>query len=243
MTRDEIYTPLEEAQDEIRRRWADQNLRRRVEEFLGGTPPGASDEPRAFLFRTIHSPNREFHRFVELTRQVGIPVSAMEYLDDRFCNMNADKLGLVRMTFSKGTNHHGERLFRRRMVTAGDINGRVFTTIQTIWGENLVDFHHRALQLFYPDIKPLNESLWLRTHGDSPKQFYPAFFARFIGHGVMFESYLSTRNEEAFTRDVVLPAFEHVCSHFGMKPASSPRNPRTIHPGRGTRQAWNILSS
>jgi len=40
MTRDEIYTPLEEARDEIRRRWADRDLRRRVEEFLGGTPPG-----------------------------------------------------------------------------------------------------------------------------------------------------------------------------------------------------------
>jgi len=142
----------------------------------------------------------------------------MEYLDDRFCNLNADKLGLVRMTFSKGTNHHGEPLFLRKMVTAGDIDGRLFKTIQTIWGENLVDFHHRVLRLSYPEVRPWNESSWFRTHGDSPNQFYPAHLARFICHGVMFENFLSNRHEEAFTRDVVLPAFERVCSRFGMKP-------------------------
>jgi hypothetical protein len=35
MNLDDIYTPLEEAKEEIQRRWEDKELKKKVEEYLG----------------------------------------------------------------------------------------------------------------------------------------------------------------------------------------------------------------
>jgi hypothetical protein len=218
ITLDEIYTPLEEARDEIRQRWANQELRQKVEEFLGGVPPGVNSAPRAFLCRTIHTPNREFHRFIELASNTCLAPALNEYLDDRFCSLNPDKLGLIRMTFLRGHNRIGKPIFQRKMITDGNINLMPFTTIRTLWGENLIDFHHRILRNSFPSLVTENKSAWLHIHGVSAREFYPAHLARFICHGILFESFLETSDEFVFTKDVVLPALETVCSLFGMKP-------------------------
>jgi hypothetical protein len=215
---EKLYTPLTEAKDEIRRRWADLGLRKKVEEYLGVLSPGMGDESRAFYCRTVLTPHREFHRFIALACEAGLTPVGAEYLDDCFNSLNPDKLGLVRMTFLKGRNRLDEPIFKRKMVTGGDINGKSFTSILTLWGENLVDFHHRSLRTFFPDLVPVNEYAWIRTHGTSPRAYYPANFARFICHGILFENFLVTNGELAFTRDVVIPAFETVTTSFGMKP-------------------------
>ena len=58
-----IYTPLEEAKEEIWRRWNDKALRKKVEEFLGGDIPDLfKKKPCAVLARSVVSPNFElFH--------------------------------------------------------------------------------------------------------------------------------------------------------------------------------------
>ena len=218
ITLDEIYTPLEEARNEIRQRWANQELRQKVEEFLGGEPPGVNSGPRAFFCRPVHTPNREFHRFIDLASDAYIAPALMEYLDDRFCSMNSDKLNLVRMTLLKGLNHRGEPIFQRKMITDSIPEGMPFTSIRTLWGENLVDFHHRSLRTLFPSLVTENESAWLHIQGVSAREFYPAHLARFICHGILFESFLETSDESVFTKDVVLPMFKTVCSLFDAKP-------------------------
>lgn len=218
MTRDEIYTPLEEAREEIHRRWADRELRRRVEDFLGGPPPGAGDRPCAFLSRTVPTPNREFHRYVELSARIGLPAVPLEYLEDRYCTLNPDKLGLVRMTFFRGHDHGGRPIFRRTMITNGDIAGKPFTTIRTLWDEPLASFHRRLLSRFFPEIAAASEARWLRRHGGVPREFYPAHFARFLCHGIFFETYLALPDEIDFDREVVFPSFAAVASRFGLHP-------------------------
>lgn len=61
----EIYTPLSVAKKEIWRRWNDKDLRKKVEDFLGGELPKAlrSKEPGAVLSRDVISPNKEFSIF------------------------------------------------------------------------------------------------------------------------------------------------------------------------------------
>jgi hypothetical protein len=135
-----------------------------------------------------------------------------------FCNLNFDKLNLVRMTFIKGRDHHGNRMLKRKMITRGDINGKRFTAINTLWGEGLIDFHHRLLTSVSPDLNPENEFSWIQSKGSSPAAFYPIHLARFICHGVLFESYLGTGHEADFVEDVVRPAFNSVHSLFGIKP-------------------------
>jgi len=222
-----IYTPLDEARTEILRRRGDLGLRRGVEDFLGGPPPGRPDEPGAFLCRTVQTPNREFFRFMELARSIGLAPHVQEYLDDRFCSMNADKLGAVRMTFHHGTNKRGEAIFRRCVIVAGNSwDGAPYTSLRTKWGENLVKFHHRLLQTLFAGVLPINESAWYRARGESPREFYPAHYARFLCHGVLLESYLETQRESPFNHEVVLPAFERVVSLFGLKPLIVPLLPR-----------------
>lgn len=218
MMLEDLYTPLEEAKIELQRRQEDHDLHRQVDEFLGGTSLGVGKEPRAFLCRTIQTPNREFFWFAKQAEAACLIPAAQEYLDDRFCSMNPDKLNIVRMTFYKGKNRHNEPIIRRITVRAGDKDGIPFSAIATPWGENLIAFHHKILRQFFPNIIPVNESAWYRANGGTPEKFYPAHFARFLCHGILFENYFATRHEAPFTRDVVLPAFESVCSRFGLKP-------------------------
>lgn len=226
MDLEDIYTPCAEAGIEILRRQADPELRRSVEEFLGGPLPGLPNEPGAFLCRTVQTPDREFFRFMGLARSLGLAPRAQEYLDDRFCSMNADKLGAVRMAFHQGVNKRGEAMFRRIFIVAGNSwDGAPYTSLSTKWGENLVHFHHRLLQIFFPGLTPVNEYAWHRARGASPREFYPAHFARFVCHGVLLESFLETRHESPFILEVVLPAFEKVVSLFGRKPLIVPLLP------------------
>jgi hypothetical protein len=226
MKLESIYTPYEEAKVEILRRREDPDLRRMVEEFLGGPPPGRPDEPGAFLCRTVQTPNREFFRFMELASSIGLAPHAQEYLDDRFCSMNADKLGAVRMTFHHGINRRNEAVFRRCVIVAGNSwDGAPYQDLRTKWGENLVQFHHGLLRTFFAGLTLINESAWYRARGASPREFYPAHYARFICHGILLETYLETPQESPFIHEVVLPAFERVLSLFGRRPLIVPLLP------------------
>jgi hypothetical protein len=197
-----------------------------VEEFLGGPPPGRPDEPGAFLCRTVQTPNREFFRFMELASSIGLAPHAQEYLDDRFCSMNADKLGAVRMTFHHGINRRNEAVFRRCVIVAGNSwDGAPYQDLRTKWGENLVQFHHGLLRTFFAGLTLINESAWYRARGASPREFYPAHYARFICHGILLETYLETPQESPFIHEVVLPAFERVLSLFGRRPLIVPLLP------------------
>jgi hypothetical protein len=60
----DIYTPIEEAKEEIWRRWNDPALQKKVPDYLGSIPECFQREPRAVLFRNIASPDIEFHHFV-----------------------------------------------------------------------------------------------------------------------------------------------------------------------------------
>jgi hypothetical protein len=48
-----MYTLLEEAKEEVWKRWNDAELRRQVQEYVGELPEGFGDEPRAFLVRHL----------------------------------------------------------------------------------------------------------------------------------------------------------------------------------------------
>jgi hypothetical protein len=223
---EEIYTPLEIAREEIRRRWNDLELRKNVEEFLGGAPFGTVSKPVAYLWRAVHTPNREFHRFIEQAKVIGLQPLALEAPHDRFCTMNPDKLGLLKLTFVTGTNIHGEPIIRR--VKIADMNlsqGLPFISIKTLWGDSFVDVHHRLLKECFPEITPMNHSPWLFALGSSPKAYYPASFAMAIYHGVLFEDYIEGSHETPFIQDVICPTFEAVYSRFGIKPLIVPLAP------------------
>ena len=89
-----MYTPLEEAKEEVWKRWNDQGLRRRVLEYVGELPKGFGLEPRAVALFHLGTPNNGFNFFVEKAEQTGLKPLCAEYTGDRFCSMNPDKLCL-----------------------------------------------------------------------------------------------------------------------------------------------------
>jgi hypothetical protein len=100
----EFYTPLEQAKEEIWKRWRDKDLRLKVEEFLGDIPQPFQEAPKAVLSRQIGTPNFEFFRFLELSSKANLSPLITEYINDKFVTNNVDKLALAKMPFYKGRN-------------------------------------------------------------------------------------------------------------------------------------------
>ncbi len=142
----------------------------------------------------------------------------MAWHSDRFCSTNPDKASLVRTTCVKGISKRGEPIIQRfRIAEACEFEGIPFSAITTHWGESFIGFHYRLLQECFPGIIPTDETTWFVAHGGTPKHIYPNVLARFICHGILFEDF-EDKASASFVRAVVLPAFEFISSHFGIKP-------------------------
>lgn len=215
----DIYTPLEEAKEEIGRRWNDESLQKKVEEYLGEVPAPFHKGPRSVLSRDIISPNKEFSRFLELSESVGLSPLGYEYHHDKFCSMNKEKLCMAKMAFYKGENKNGEVLYWcRNVVDINKFNGKRFDDIETLWGEPFIDFHHRLLNSHLKDIELFDCSSMYSKNGTDPKAFYKHDLALFICHGILFENFITTDKEAEFCRKVVYPAYTTVIDYFGVKP-------------------------
>jgi hypothetical protein len=215
----DIYTPLEEAKEEIWRRWNDKVLREEVAQFLGDIPGVCHSKPRAYLFRNVASPNNECGKFLELARTINLKPIVGEYLDDKFVSMNSDKLSLARMAFFQGWNKNREAIIRHRCVidcTAFD--GISFKEIKTLWGEELIAFLRRLFLLNSLQIELFDISPWVRVNGSSIVNIYQQYLALFICHGVLFEEFITNEAEKVFYNTIVLPAFKKVRMIFGRKP-------------------------
>lgn len=239
-----MYTSLEEAKSEIWRRWNNKELRRRVEEYLGGDiPKEFQQEPRGFLARFIVTPNFEFCNFAKLSSFLNILPVAGEFRSDQFRSINADKKHLGKLSI-----YHGENPFtcsQRAEVTEYKIldfansEGKVIEKLNTVWGQNFVEFHHHLTDKMLKGFESIDLSDWLARHGGHPGAFYSKLLALFVCHGVQFENYHQEGHEAKFTQDIVRPAFQAVANHFGVKPLIVPAIP--VNSERDP--AWSWYSS
>ncbi|MFZ3138658.1 MAG: hypothetical protein WA126_14845 [Thermodesulfovibrionales bacterium] len=216
----DIYTPLGEAKEEIWRRWNDTVLQKKVSEYLGEMPAVFQNEPRAVLDRTVISPNYEFSHFLDFVRHSNLKPLGWEYQEDKFCSKNPDKLGLAKMPFFHKRNKKGEAIYSYgTIIDCTFADGKQFSRIKTLWGERLIDCHHRLLTLHSPEIEIADGSRWYSSNGRCASKYYLYFLALFVCHGVLFENFITNEKEEGgFSRAVVMPAFEQVTNHFAVKP-------------------------
>lgn len=229
MTIDEIYTPLGEAKKELEKRWEDKNLKKKMDEYLGDNLPDIiKNEPKAICTFHVASPNWAFFHFWEAAQIINLKPLVFEYLEDLFVTTNFDKASLAKMVFYHGKDDHGDMLTSSRQVIdlCGKNEKKRIKDIETTWGENFVDFHHRAIKTFYEDIEVYDGSGHYHKLGSSPKEYYKYVFAFYIRNGILFENYLLTDKEKKFTEEVLLPAFEFVWKKFGVKPLIVPITPQ-----------------
>ncbi|HCP09050.1 MAG TPA: hypothetical protein DIT25_04625 [Candidatus Moranbacteria bacterium] len=221
----DIYTPLSVAKKEIWRRWNDKVLRKKVEDFLGGELPEVfKKEPRAALFRFMTTPNLEFQIASDTARLLDLNFIFMEFLNDKFCTRNQDKLHLGKMIFFHQKNGEDACINdRKKIIDLEKCDGEYFKKIKTVWGEDFIKFHHRIFNEKYKKIDTFDVSEF-KTNGESAYDVYLKVFALFICNGVLFENYFvgSNKDEKKFTFDVVKPAFDRIQEIFGLRPLIVP---------------------
>jgi hypothetical protein len=219
---EDIYTPLSVAKEEIWRRWNNKELRRKVEEFLGDEfPEILSEEPKSVLFRFIATPNFEFRRFFDLSQMINLNPVYAEFLDDKFCTRNQDKMCLGKIVISNGENKK-----KKNIINFQDSDNKKFSSIEILGGKKMVDFHHEIFSKLFKDVQNFDVSRF-KTNGETPKDVYVKFLSLFLCNGVLFENYISkdAGYEKEFTNTVVLPAIREVFERFNVMPLIVPLLP------------------
>ena len=219
----QLYTPLEEAKEEILVRWNDMALREKVENFLGNVPGPFQDSPKAVLSRNIRTPNFESYRFLMMSKQVGLAPLFGEFTTDKFCTKNREKLYLAKIPVIMGQDKNGNDIIQYfKIINFPKSEGTPLDTMVTLWGENFVSFHHRIYESLYGNGDVATFDFWSCLKGNCPREKYEQTFALFTCHGVLFENYLpygrNHKYEHAFTHNVILPAFHKVYETMGLKP-------------------------
>lgn len=229
-----IYTKLSEAKEEVWRRWNDKELRKKVEEFLGDEMPDVfKDSPKAMLFRFLLTPNLEARYFLDLVDDIEIKPVYGEFLNDRFCTRNQDKLHLGKMKFllnrEMGEN---KEISCKKVIDIERNENKPIGEIKTIWNEKLVEFHHR---IFFDKhkIETFDVSRF-KTNGESAIDVYEKMFALFVCHGVLCENYIAKKDhyEFKFVNNVIMPAIERTLERFGKSPLIMPLLPLREEPDR-----------
>jgi len=219
-----FYTSLSVAKKEIWRRRKDEKLRKKVENFIKEFPDFLADDPKAVLARQIATPNFELYRFLSESKKTGLEQVCAEYLDDKFSSGNKIKYHLCKMYFYDGKGKNGGgRINVKTIVNFNKIEHKELKNIETYWGENLVNFHHRILNdATGLDLsnKIKDASCWVNKISGQAKDYYPQFLALFVCNGILFENFLikGDKEEANLTAKIVIPSFNKIVKYFGVKP-------------------------
>jgi hypothetical protein len=231
-----LLTPLPDALVELERRKRDPVLKKKIEEYLkGDIPPYFGESPVLYLARHIATPNFETLRFLHLVEPLGLPTVIGQDLKDKFVPKNQLKRALGKLHVSTGITRHGlefkEHFENVRIVDFNTESGKLFRDITTVWGEPLADFHNGLFkELASTDVTIVDDSAWIdRHHRGRLVSHYRKFLTLFILHGVLFEDYsLDDKEERAFIRKVLEPAFRTVEKKFGCRPLIAQLTPTTV---------------
>jgi hypothetical protein len=230
MALDDIYTPLEEAKKELEKRWNDKELRGKVEKLLGGDiPKFFKDEPRVAYVRDIISPNNEFFYFWDTAKDTNIKPVLIEYSVGKFVAKNINKYHLCRMYFHHGVGKHGgNKIECTNVVNFNTMEGKKLKKIETLWGENFIDFHHDLLGKSAPEVNPddiVDFSRWFDKHKKMTKHWYLHYLALFVCYGILFENFILANGEKEFTEKKILPSLRALVKKLGVKPLIVPIAP------------------
>jgi len=223
----DFYTPLSAAKEEIEKRWHDQNLKSRVESFLGDSLLDQfKNRPRAIFSRSITTPNFELERFLELVAIIKLEPLFLEY-PSKFVAKNFEKYHLCRLKFKAEENFKNNNC-ALKIVNFNKTEGHSLNQIETNNNKNLVNFHHQLLNLKYPQLakETFDFTDWFNGTRYKTKYYYLYFLALFVCHGVLFDNFLwDDRQEAEFVGSKITPSFCKIKELFGVTPLIVPLLP------------------
>lgn len=217
---DLIYFSLEEAREEMKKRWNNKELRKKVEESLKGDLPDIlKSGPRAVISRHVMSPNFELLNFLRATKEMKFDPVGFEYLNDKFVTKNEDKYYLGKMFFYEGLGKKGGvKTSSIKIVDFDSFDGKKILDGKTLSGENFVSVHHTLVSSVLSLENIVDMSEYYARNGGHASRYYKYILSLFISHGVLFENFLLNGFYTDLTRDIFLPAYKQICVEFGVKP-------------------------
>jgi hypothetical protein len=220
-----VYTPLDEAIDELDRRSKDTKLEKHIEDLLPfAIPEVLQGKKSAVLFRQLVTPNYEVRRFLSIVDVVGeLEPFFWEYHDDKFTSNNSMKYALGKMGFYSGKGKKGgTKMKYQKILDFISADGKKISEVKTLWGQPLTEFHRELFEKTYRPIDPqrfIDVSEYVASLGGAAKDYYKILLLLFVRHAILFENFmLEESSERSFTKDVFLPAFLEVERITGYKP-------------------------
>jgi len=219
-----VYIPWKDALEELERRQQSKEIEEYLKAVLPhGIPPVMRGKKNLVLFRHIATSNYEIHRFMAVADALDAHFRPLilEYTNDKFNDRNEGKYFLGKLSFHKGLNKNGEAIWENtRIVDFNASNNKPISSIETTWGQSLVELHHELFHKSFPKHieNTADISDWLRAFGVSAKDYYKPFLALFLRDGILFENFLLEKNELGFTQQVILPAIKDLIRESGFKP-------------------------
>lgn len=225
-----FYTPLAEAKKEIQRRWDDNKLRKKINSFLkSDILDHFGNEPRAVFCRYVLSPNFEFKYFLSIAKMAKLKPLALQYSGDKLVAKNTPKYHLCKLFFYDGDGKKGgDKIDTLRTVNLNKWEGKKLCDVQTLNNESLVVFHNNLLKKTISGKKYeiFDFSDWFNKKKKLLKRFYYLhYLALFVCNGILFENFLTNKEEIQFTKNKVIPSFNEIQKKFGVKPLIFPLNP------------------
>lgn len=221
-----IYVSLDEAREEIKRRWNDVELKKKIEAELGDKfMPSFKNEPRAVLFRQVCPMDNGFVFFYQCAKYIDAMPLVLEYHDDIFVHFNEEKKGLGRLRVAL---EDGEKATIDIMDFHANEKKKLKDCILKT-GEKMIDFHRNLFEFYEYKVDFFENSKWFRDIGKAVDYYY-YFLLHFIAHGFLFETFSNEEREKdecEFIHNIIAINLEKIKNKFGIKPIivrSYPKN-------------------
>ena len=211
------HISLDEAREELKKRWDDVELRKKIEDELGDNFwPEFKNMPRGMLGRALQSPDNGFVFFKQRSKYLNAIPLGNEYLGDVFVSVNEDKKGLGRLhvVLENGS---------KAVIDIIDFHANEKKLINDVilkTGKKLVDFHHELLEILGYGMETRDMTIWARGLGTA-KDYYYYYLLHFVAHGVFFENAEAFDDDErgvSFMNNIAIPAIKKIENKFGLKP-------------------------
>lgn len=224
-----LYTPLTVALSELKRRRNDTLLRIRIEDYFRDYPslPELKEAPRIVFSPTLLTPNLETEYFIDMVADLPYQPVIYEYISDKFVHINPQKFNLGQMTFfHKSIAGSKKEIIKSvRVVDFERYQGKPLAEVQTVFGESLIEFHHRLFRAYFSNkwYELHDFSTWFRNSSHFDLQHsYLRFLGLFLTDAILFGHFNTTKSEIQFTHSKVLPAFKKLKEIFGIAPLIVP---------------------
>lgn len=225
------YRSVDEAIAELQRRKEDARFCSFVDEVFGLDIPAPfrGDTPRAVFARFIASPTFEFEAFYGTATAHGMAPLMLEFTSDKLVARNYEKYALCRMAYGRKAGPNIQKTRVDNLINFNTDEGKPLSSITTKYGPSLVDFHHDLMNTHLAG-RPLEvhdfSDWFVPNRGSDRWSYYLRYLGLFLHNAILFENFLSSEREAAFTEEIVIPAFRTITDVAGCSPLIVPAIPR-----------------